>query len=406
MAELSFYIPTRLAVVELPDTTISVQEIVDQFRDFEDNPETMVHRRMLHAEGKLALPDGSNMIVAAAMLDGWRVQFIDRPQAQYLSMDGDVGEVTTPDHSSLNIAGDIEMVMQVQIDDLSNGPGLIDKMASNDGYRVMVFSNGAIQLAWGDGASQHFWSSFASAVTSATNWIRVTLDVDNGASGHTMTFETSTDPINLLPANVSWTLDRTRIFGGVTSISANTGNPLRHGVRDGIFNLDGSLYRVWVYDGIGGTLVAGFNANDFAVGDTHTDTAVDTTGKTWTINGTASVIVDTVITECQVSAGNIIAYTGELGVGPQIPVAPSAFVFASFAAATTGAIVTSSAFDANVNLMRQILDNRLETDPVAGVMTLYDDDGITPIRTWNIWEDILQVQAYRSRGMERRDAGV
>lgn len=65
---------------------------------------------------------------------------------------------------------------------------------------------------------------------------------------------------------------------------------------------------------------------------------------------------------------------------------------------------TDASAAADLSLIRMILDNRLQTDPSTGKMTLYDDDGLTPIREWNIWEDILQAQAYQSQGSERRDA--
>ena len=67
---------------------------------------------------------------------------------------------------------------------------------------------------------------------------------------------------------------------------------------------------------------------------------------------------------------------------------------------------TSDAGDADLALIRRILDNRLHTDPATGIMTLYGDDGVTPLRQWNIWEDIAAAQAYRSQGTERRDAPV
>lgn len=59
---------------------------------------------------------------------------------------------------------------------------------------------------------------------------------------------------------------------------------------------------------------------------------------------------------------------------------------------------------AEQTLMRQILDNRLKTDPATGVMTLYKDDGVTPLREWPIWEDTGQTQPYRSQGTEERGA--
>ena len=64
---------------------------------------------------------------------------------------------------------------------------------------------------------------------------------------------------------------------------------------------------------------------------------------------------------------------------------------------------TDTTSAADLALMRKILDNRLHTDPATGKMTLYDDDGTTPIREWDIFEDIAGTQPYRSQGTERRD---
>ena len=54
-------------------------------------------------------------------------------------------------------------------------------------------------------------------------------------------------------------------------------------------------------------------------------------------------------------------------------------------------------------LIEKILRNRLETDPVTGVMTLYDDDNVTPLISGTIFEDIAQAQAYRGQGIDRRN---
>lgn len=57
-------------------------------------------------------------------------------------------------------------------------------------------------------------------------------------------------------------------------------------------------------------------------------------------------------------------------------------------------------------LIRKILDNGLRTNPDTGKLTLYDDDGITPIREWDIYEDVAGTQPYRGQGSERRDPPV
>lgn len=62
---------------------------------------------------------------------------------------------------------------------------------------------------------------------------------------------------------------------------------------------------------------------------------------------------------------------------------------------------TSSAAD--LSLLRKIMTNKLVTDPDTGIMTIYDDDGTTPLIQWDIWEDVAEMVRYRSQGLEVRD---
>ena len=54
-------------------------------------------------------------------------------------------------------------------------------------------------------------------------------------------------------------------------------------------------------------------------------------------------------------------------------------------------------------LIEKILRNRLETDPVAGTITIYDDDSITPLISAPIFEDVAATQPYQSQGIDRRN---
>ncbi len=56
-----------------------------------------------------------------------------------------------------------------------------------------------------------------------------------------------------------------------------------------------------------------------------------------------------------------------------------------------------------VVVLRKLMLNRLETDPVTGIMTVYDDDDTTVLFTSQLYEDILAIQTYRGRGSERRE---
>ena len=72
-------------------------------------------------------------------------------------------------------------------------------------------------------------------------------------------------------------------------------------------------------------------------------------------------------------------------------------------ATLTSMASTLTALGVTTETLRKLMQNRMETNPTTGVMTIYDDDDTTPILTANIFEDILAAQIYRGRGMERRD---
>jgi len=66
-------------------------------------------------------------------------------------------------------------------------------------------------------------------------------------------------------------------------------------------------------------------------------------------------------------------------------------------------VVTLTALGVSSETIRKLLMNRMETDPITGIMTIYDDDDTTALLVANIWENVVASQLYRGRGMERRD---
>jgi hypothetical protein len=58
---------------------------------------------------------------------------------------------------------------------------------------------------------------------------------------------------------------------------------------------------------------------------------------------------------------------------------------------------------ATAALLMKLKRNKAITDPATGIMTIYDDDGVTPLVTANVYEDAAAGQAYRGRGAERRE---
>ena len=54
-------------------------------------------------------------------------------------------------------------------------------------------------------------------------------------------------------------------------------------------------------------------------------------------------------------------------------------------------------------LLGKMATNKTVTDPTAGTITIYDDDGTTPLLTAALFEDVAGSQAYRGQGADRRD---
>lgn len=54
-------------------------------------------------------------------------------------------------------------------------------------------------------------------------------------------------------------------------------------------------------------------------------------------------------------------------------------------------------------LMSKILRNKSVTNPNTGQMTVYDDDGVTPLLVANLYEDSAGATPYRGKGAERRE---
>lgn len=70
---------TKIATLDIAHSTITIQEIVDTFRDFEDLPEITAFEATIAASGKDALPDGSRTVITATLLNGWKIAFAARP---------------------------------------------------------------------------------------------------------------------------------------------------------------------------------------------------------------------------------------------------------------------------------------------------------------------------------------
>lgn len=203
------------------------------------------------------------------------------------------GYASTPDDPTLDVIGDIDLRADLAL--VNWEPNAVTYILSKyyvtgdqRSYSLRLSSNNLLSLVWSpDGTNPSGISREANEElpigADGRLAVRATLDVDNGSGGHSVSFYTA--PTIEGP----WTQLGTSVTAvGTTSIFAGTA-PLEVSGRDGgTAGLvgAGTVLAVEVRDGINGTEVAN---PDFAAQPTGTATFDDDAGRTWTINGTATI---------------------------------------------------------------------------------------------------------------------
>jgi len=218
----------------------------------------------------------------------------------HVVLDGDpANHVSTPDHASLDITGDLWLAAEVALDDwhdfgLASWQTLIGKWeeAGNQRSYMLWIFGGFVGMSWSpDGTLTNSLSKSRRIVpVTAVGRMAVAahIDVDNDASGNTVT-------IYVAPRlEGPWTqMGDPIVTAGTTSIFSGTA-PLKIGPTDLGSTPDrlpfvGRGYRFEVRSGdMAGTLVA---APDFTAQPKGTSSFVDTAAvpKTWTLQGDAEI---------------------------------------------------------------------------------------------------------------------
>lgn len=120
------------------------------------------------------------------------------------------------------------------------------------------------------------------------------------------------------------------------------------------------------------------------------------------------------ITQVKATGGNLTAVDGlQAAIAAILPTAFTQVVIELASGSTqietdaSGLTASESALLTQIGdtttTLRKLMQNRMETNPTTGIMTIYDDDDTTVLLSGNIFEDVLAAQIYRGRGMERRD---
>lgn len=64
----------------------------------------------------------------------------------------------------------------------------------------------------------------------------------------------------------------------------------------------------------------------------------------------------------------------------------------------------ATSLTSRVVIAQAILQNKTVTNPATGVMTVFAGDGVTPLLTATLFEDVAQTQIYRGQGADVRGA--
>jgi hypothetical protein len=192
--------------------------------------------------------------------------------------------------TSLAFSGDFTLETQIN---LANHPAATaaEFIAKGAGatydYRFYMTGGGSLVLAAFDsGGTQRAYvaSSSISIIGGPTTWLKVTLDVDNGAGSSVAKFYQSTDGVTYTQIGTDRTL-------AVTYTIRDTASSFVYlGMDNPSFSqaMLGKMYRAIFKSGVDGPTVADFNPTLYTGGATFSAA----TGQVWTINGSANITPD------------------------------------------------------------------------------------------------------------------
>lgn len=200
--------------------------------------------------------------------------------ALYVAADGDTA--STPDSASLSVPGDIDVRVEAEVD--WRGEAILAMKYVDSGNQrswLLGIVSGFPFFVWspdGTAASEHDVAATQRVTPpgSGRMAVRATLDVNNGAGGHTVTFYTAPS------ISGPWTqLGDPVTDSGTTSIYDSTAP-----VEVGWYPAGARIYAAEVRSGIGGTVVA---SPDFTAQTEGASGFSDAQGNTWTPQATAAI---------------------------------------------------------------------------------------------------------------------
>lgn len=195
---------------------------------------------------------------------------------------GSTASFETPDSAALSVTGDLDLRYFGYAADWGVGSSILMRKANvvdDSSWSFETSETFGLILYWTEDGStfKSAWTNLPAAQRSGAQCLRVTLDVDNGASGRTVTFysgPTIDGPWDQLgPAVVQ--SGTTSVFDSAQKVFANA------------LDLHDEVFALQVRDGIDGTAVAN---PDFTIQTPGATSFDDAAGNTWSIVGSGAAI--------------------------------------------------------------------------------------------------------------------
>jgi hypothetical protein len=186
---------------------------------------------------------------------------------------------STPNAVANQIIGDVEFIFNFSFYSVANA-NFISKRSggSNVSYAVNTQFQGKPILTITQNGSTLITATSSTAITTATNWLKV---IRTQSSGDVI-FYTSTDGVTYTQLGTTQSTTSGNMFNGTSALT------LGNNAVNGGDGMGGKMFRATIANSIGGTPVVDFNPATYNAATSQTQWT-STTGEVWTINtGTAT----------------------------------------------------------------------------------------------------------------------
>lgn len=212
------------------------------------------------------------------------------------------GWVTTPNHASFNFNNDLDIRVRVRLHSYSGATHTYfakwaSGVASDQSYLLRRNATGFLELQWVNTSNNTVTATADTTIAAASGIVddvgiidlRATLTLDNGAGNREVKFWwrlASEDMEDITSDSAAWTQMGGTVTGAVTALRTTGGAGLQvNGHSESTQRGRGDFFQASIMNGISGTVVAHWRAQDFIFRDSAPARAAGPVGRIWQLNG-------------------------------------------------------------------------------------------------------------------------